>query len=364
MLSPFEEHTQRPLPEHLAEFEQSLKDAGNTEAYRKLVATHAKTVIENAGFRFIRDISASKVQQSLADLKKTGKKKKSQQTINHYLGAIKPFSRGLLRDHLTDQDRLIILEGGNVLTDRRIERRELSEVEIQYLLNAGKSGKALTKMMGFQRFRLYTTALSTGLRAAELASLTPAHFDLAADVPIVRINAENEKARRGDVIPLPTGLVEMLRPWFHGMLKKALLWPGKWASPKRTGKTMQLDLENAQVQWMTPLPLTTCTGQTTQPNGSTGQSLVAVMVAGFPGNHSGSVRTAEDRPPTNEPVEPENTDSRNPCQRKTLDKDCGCLSAIDKAERQGFEPWVPLRVLRFSRPVRSAALPSLRVECY
>ena len=49
--------------------------------------------------------------------------------------------------------------------------------------------------------------------------------------------------------------------------------------------------------------------------------------------------------------EPENTDSRNPCQRKTLDKDCGCLSAIDKAERQGFEPWVPLRVLRFSRPV-------------
>ncbi len=62
--------------------------------------------------------------------------------------------------------------------------------------------------------------------------------------------------------------------------------------------------------------------------------------------------------------EPENTDSRNPCQRKTLDKDCGCLSAIDKAERQGFEPWVPLRVLRFSRPVRSAALPSLRGGCY
>jgi hypothetical protein len=110
------------------------------------------------------------------------------------------------------------------------------------------------------------------------------------------------------------------------------------------------DLRSA-VQQMTPLPLTTCTGQTTQPDGSTGQSLVALMVAGFPDNHCDSVRTAEDRPPTDEPVEPENTDSRNPCQRKTLDTDCGCLSAIDKAERQGFEPWVPLRVLRFSRPV-------------
>ena len=109
------------------------------------------------------------------------------------------------------------------------------------------------------------------------------------------------------------------------------------------------DLGSA-VQQMTPLPLTNCTGETTQPNGSTGQDLVALMVAGFPDNHCESVRTAEDRPPTNKPVEPENTDSRNPCQRKTLDKDCGCLSALDKAERQGFEPWVPLRALRFSRP--------------
>ena len=109
------------------------------------------------------------------------------------------------------------------------------------------------------------------------------------------------------------------------------------------------DLGSA-VQQMTPLPLTTCTDQTTQPNGSTRQSLIALMDAGFSDNHCESVRTAEDSPPTNEPVEPENTDSRNPCQRKTLDKDCGCLSAIDKAERQGFEPWVPLRALRFSRP--------------
>lgn len=53
------------------------------------------------------------------------------------------------------------------------------------------------------------------------------------------------------------------------------------------------DLGSA-VQQMTPLPLTSCTGQTTQPDGSTGQSMVALMVAGFPDNHSGSVRTAED----------------------------------------------------------------------
>ena len=74
------------------------------------------------------------------------------------------------------------------------------------------------------------------------------------------------------------------------------------------------------------------------------------MDAGFPDNHSESVKTPEDRPHTNEPVEPENTDSRNPCQSQMLDKDCGCLSAIDKAERQGLKPLFHLRALRL-RPV-------------
>ena len=110
------------------------------------------------------------------------------------------------------------------------------------------------------------------------------------------------------------------------------------------------DLGSA-VQQMIRLPLTGSTGQTTQPNGSSGQILVALMVAGFSDSHSKSVRTADDRPTSDAMAQAQNTDSRNPCQRKTLGKDCGCLSVLDKAERQGFEPWVPLRVLRFSRPV-------------
>ena len=67
-----------------------------------------------------------------ADLKSQAKK--SQQTVNHYLRAIKQFTRWLVRDHRTDEDRLAFLQGGNVKTDRRLERRELNELEIQYLL--------------------------------------------------------------------------------------------------------------------------------------------------------------------------------------------------------------------------------------
>ena len=266
-----------------------------------------------------------------------------------------------------------------------------------------------------------------------MASLTPASFDLDTAVPIVRIEAEHEKARRGDVIPLPRGFVEILRPWIQKLSPSELLWPGKWASQKRAGKTMQQDLENARSSWiadartdaerelrsnspilqfrndsgqadfhalrhtylsrlgragvsakamqklarhstveltigrythtnindlsiavqqMSPLPSGSCTGLSDDQTDEHHKHLVALMVAGFSDNHSESVRTIDDRPSSDALTLAQNTDSRNLCQRKTLDKDCGCLSVIDKAERQGFEPWVPLRVLRFSRPVR------------
>ena len=40
--------------------------------------------------------------------------------------------------------------------------------------------------------------------------------------------------------------------------------------------------------------------------------------------------------------------------------DAGSLSA----ERKGFEPLIPLRAYRFSRPTHSTALPPLRINCF
>lgn len=51
--------------------------------------------------------------------------------------------------------------------------------------------------------------MGTGLRASELASLTPQSFDLESDPPTARILAKNEKARRGDSPPLPPSLVDV-----------------------------------------------------------------------------------------------------------------------------------------------------------
>ena len=207
-----------------------------------------RKIIEGCEFRLIFDISASRVQAFLADLKRNGM---GQRTVNHYLAAVKQFTKWLIEDRRTDDNRLAHLKGGNAKLDLRRERRELNGAEIARLLetarNCNRPGFCLN---GRQRFRLYATALGTGLRASELASLTPAHFELDSRPPTVRINAADEKSRRGDVIPISTDLVALLKPWLATMHQDAPLWPGNWAKNKRAGKFMQSDLKQAGIPYV------------------------------------------------------------------------------------------------------------------
>jgi integrase len=231
----------------LNDFERNLRDRGNTEAHCAGVTKRVSNTLAECRFGFVCDISASRVQSFLAELKKTGL---AQQTVNHYLRAIKQFSRWLMRDHRANEDRLTHLEGGNVKVDRRIERREVSTEEIEWLLANTLSGPSRLGLSGQQRFHLYVTALGTGLRASELASLTPAHFALDADPPTVRIDAQDEKARRGDVLPLPPDVVELLSPWLETVSLDERLWPGTWAKNKCASKFMKQDLESARAAWI------------------------------------------------------------------------------------------------------------------
>ena len=248
LVDPFDEHRKRPLREHLAEFAQTLRDKGNTEDHCRTVENRAAAVLDGCRFRFIVDLSASRVLSYLADIKRSGR---SQQTVNHYLRAVKQFSRWMVKDHRSDDDRLVHLSGGNVKTDRRIERRELTDDELRELLSAAKAGPVRFRLTGWQRFTLYATAVGTGLRAKELGSLTPGHFDLDTSPATVHVEAENEKARRGDTLPLPSDLVELLRPWIETIPRDEHLWPGSWAKNKAASRFIQPDLEQAGIDYRT-----------------------------------------------------------------------------------------------------------------
>jgi integrase len=75
-----------------------------------------------------------------------------------------------------------------------------------------------------------------------------------ANPPTVRIDAANEKARRGAVLPLPPDVALVLRKFLCDIPADMLLWPGRWAAQKRAGQFLKRDLEAARNEWLSSLP--------------------------------------------------------------------------------------------------------------
>ena len=247
LIDRFDEHRQRPIDGHLEEFRKHLQARRVGEAQVKLVVYRAERIIESCRVRILSDLSSSRVQKFLADLRADGL---SIQTSNHYLRAIKQFSRWLLRDRRAGEDPLAFISMLNVATDRRHDRRPLTEAEFTALIAATTTGKTMSRLTGQDRAMLYTVAAYTGLRASELASLTPGSFRLDETPPTVTVLAGYSKHRRQDVLPLHPSLVESLRPWLAAKKSGMAVWPGAWARAKQADKTLQRDLKAAGIPYI------------------------------------------------------------------------------------------------------------------
>jgi integrase len=243
----------RTLAEHVADFKANMEHRKRTAAHVGPVVHRTESILNGCGFRFVSDISASRVEAYLAELRDRGL---SAQTVNHYLRAVKQFCRWLVTDRRATENALEHLEIGRTADDVRRERRELTEAELSALLSATRSGPSRFGLTGWERFTLYAVAVGTGLRASELASLTRQSFDMKAGPPTVTIEPENEKARRGDTLPLSSDLVALLMPWLASLPPDAKLWPGKWAAYKQASRFMQLDLAAARAEWLAGLQTT------------------------------------------------------------------------------------------------------------
>ncbi len=97
---------------------------------------------------------------------------------------------------------------------------------------------------------LYLVASTTGLRANELANLTPESFDLTANPPTVTIQAKNEKARRGAVLPILTKVAERLDQWLstRPVRRSGRLWPGTWS--EKAAVMFRKDLQATRDNWI------------------------------------------------------------------------------------------------------------------
>jgi integrase len=169
-------------------------------------------------------------------------------TVNGYLSAVKAFAKwaaktcGLPASPLADVKKLV------EAVDRRRSRRIPTPEELSALLAATERARRRYGMLvsGIDRAMLYRCAAFTGFRASELASLTPASFDLG-DSPTVTIAAEHAKGRREESVPLPAHLVVVLRQWLAKRIPTQRLWPGDWAANRGQHDWLKRDVRRAGI---------------------------------------------------------------------------------------------------------------------
>lgn len=256
---PFEDQRKRPLTEHIADFRRSLEADNNTPKHVGQTVSRLEKLTAGCAFAFLPDLSASKAADWLAKQREPSRVEPdgpevegmSVKTSNYYAAVAKQFGSWLVADERFPNNPFARLTVLNTAVDVRRVRRPAAADEFSLLLAAARSGKPFRKLCGPDREMLYLLAVYSGLRASELASLTPRSFNLEADPPTVTVAASYSKRRRLDLQPIRADLAGKLRDWLAARIDSDSddpLWPGTW--PARAARMLRRDLEAARKKWI------------------------------------------------------------------------------------------------------------------
>ncbi|TWT41394.1 Tyrosine recombinase XerC [Botrimarina hoheduenensis] len=232
-----------PIEAHLTAFERSLQKT--SPKHVKLVMSRVRRIVGDAGMESIDDIEVDAVDEALQE--RLVSEEIGFRTYNHYVQAIDSFCNWMVPKRLP-HNPLQGMKRLNAQEDVRHERRALLPDEFARLIESARtSGVSIQCFDGEQRARLYILSYMTGLRRKEIASLTPASFDLDGGTPTLTLQAACSKHRRKDILPLHADLASMLPKWFSGLSPDAKLFPR--LERRRTWLMVKKDLERAGIAY-------------------------------------------------------------------------------------------------------------------
>ncbi len=302
IIDPAEEHTRRPLMDHLKDYAAFLKAKGSGGKHVRDTTARCAALFAGARFVFLADVDAGKAAewlnarrsdatpvalpdgveafrpseaarllgvtraalgkalrrhqlaavgsgkarrlpratvQALADRAARGD---GAATANHYIGAARGFFRWLVKARRAGMNPLESLTPVNAAVDVRHGRRELTADELRALLTVTRTcTRAFRGLTGEDRYFLYLTAAGTGFRANALANLTPADFDLTPTAPTVTLAARFNKSKRVKVQPLPADVAAALGGYLAGRPAGVPVWGGTWQ--EKGADMLRADLE-------------------------------------------------------------------------------------------------------------------------
>ena len=212
-----------------------------------MLGQRVRDLLLRAGVKRLRDLSASRIQAAVAALGEPRPERPtglSKQSLQHYVRAVKQFSRWLQREGRTAEHALAGVKGYNADTDKRRERRGFTADEMKALLAATRRAPDRWGMSGPARAAAYALAFASGLRRNEIRTLTRASFHLDGNPPTVTVKAGYSKHRREDVQPLPADVAKMLADFL------ATADPERpFPLPDKTGRMLAADMADARAAW-------------------------------------------------------------------------------------------------------------------
>jgi len=241
----------RPIGELLAAYSDYLTSKANTPLHVKMSLSRCRAVVAAIGAKTYCDLDGRRILKALSEWRKRKEKPIGVTASNHYLVAIKSFSRWLWTQRISPDDPLAGLRKLNAETDRRRVRRALTGDELAKLTRVTQSSKKRYRgddwqFLATDRVMLYTVAPYTGLRANELASLSKSSFDFQTGT--FTLEAASAKNRKRTTLPIHPALAEKLQTWF-ATLKRETLWPGTWVTRRMAGKLLKRDLKRAGIAY-------------------------------------------------------------------------------------------------------------------
>jgi len=230
------------LAEHVTDFEEHLLAKGRTEKHIAQVINELKRVFAVCGFVYWHDISASRLESYLSDLRDKGRGI-SARSFNRKLKYCQHFCRWMVKDHRASESPIAHLSCLNAKLDRRRCRRVLKPDEIRHLLSSTRAAETRYGMTGHERCLLYRLCVETGLRAGEVRGLTVSDFNWQTCT--VSVDAAYSKRRRNDVLPLRSDTAAELKSYLSNKLPSCRAFN----VPIRTADMLRSDLAAAGIPY-------------------------------------------------------------------------------------------------------------------
>jgi len=172
----------RPLLEHIADFERTMR-ARTTEKHARQISSTLKRIAAGCKFEFWSDVKATDIELFIAELHLSRKTQVSltKQAKNRYAKIFRQFARWMVKEKRATEIPNIHIQKVSEHFERAFEPDEF-----QHLLEVTRQGPVRYGMTGYERWLVYILAVETGLRRGELRSLTPASFDFNSRTVFVK----------------------------------------------------------------------------------------------------------------------------------------------------------------------------------